>query len=106
MDATSTGNKIPTARRVKYYVTASLAFLTCPCHIPILLFLLAGTAAGAFLARDVWVVLAIVLPIFLYSIITAMRSFELKGDGDKPIANKESSTRLPGNSHGKINNVG
>ena len=105
MDATSTGNKTSAARRVKYYVTASLAFLTCPCHIPILLFLLAGTAAGAFLARNVWLVLAVVLPIFLFSVITAMRSFELKGDNDTPIANKESSTKLPGHTHGKINNI-
>lgn len=106
MDATSTGNKTSAARRVKYYVTASLAFLTCPCHIPILLFLLAGTAAGAFLARNVWLVLAVVLPIFLYSIVTAMRSFELKGDDDKRIANKEVSSKLPRHPHEKSNNIG
>ena len=106
MDATSTSNKTSTARRVKYYVTASLALLTCPCHIPILLFLLSGTAAGAFLASNVWLVLAVVLPIFLFSVVTAMRSFELSGDNDKLIAKKAVSTKLPGHPRGKINNIG
>ena len=80
MDTTDKGKETPAARRVKYYVSALFAFLTCPCHIPILLFLLSGTAAGAFLARNVWVVLALLLPVFLYSVITAMRSFEWHGD--------------------------
>lgn len=68
----------PVVRRMKYRISATVTFLTCPCHIPILLFLLSGTAAGALLADNVWLVVAIVVPIFLHAAITAMLSFEHK----------------------------
>lgn len=105
MDTANKGNETPAARRVKYWISALFAFLTCPCHIPILLFLLSGTAAGAFLASNVWLVLAVVLPIFLFSVVTAMRSFELTGNDDTRIENKAVSTTPPEHPHGKTNNT-
>lgn len=76
----STVDEGSAARRVRYRISATVTFLTCPCHIPILLFLLSGTAAGALLADNVWLVVAIVVPIFLYAAITAMLSFEHKSN--------------------------
>lgn len=45
---------------------AILAMLTCPCHAVMLLFVLAGTGAGAWLAaRQAWLYLAFTLAFLL-----------------------------------------
>ena len=80
---------------MKYRISATLTFLTCPCHIPILLFLLSGTAAGAMLADNVWLVVAIIVPVFLYSAITAMLTFESKGANEKDPAKDAAGGNCP-----------
>lgn len=37
-------------QRIGSYLFAALALVTCPCHLPIWLAVLAGTTAGAFLS--------------------------------------------------------
>ncbi|EKF7421542.1 broad-spectrum mercury transporter MerE, partial [Pseudomonas aeruginosa] len=52
-----------------------LAVLTCPCHLPILAVVLAGTTAGAFLGEH-WVIAALGLTgLFLLSLSRALRAF-------------------------------
>ncbi len=52
-----------------------LAVLTCPCHLPILAVVLAGTSAGAFLGKY-WVLAALGLAgLFLLSMARALRAF-------------------------------
>ncbi|EBU6529010.1 mercury resistance protein, partial [Salmonella enterica subsp. enterica serovar Kentucky] len=49
--------------------------LTCPCHLPILAVVLAGTTAGAFLGEH-WVIAALGLTgLFLLSLSRALRAF-------------------------------
>jgi mercuric ion transport protein len=36
----------------KSVVLGTLALVTCPCHLPLLLVLLAGTSAGAWIGRN------------------------------------------------------
>lgn len=41
------------------YILLASAFVACPCHLPVTLGLLAGTAVGSFLADNlIWVVAA------------------------------------------------
>lgn len=61
------------ARRRGGYTLAIVAALTCPCHLPVLALLLAGTVAGAFLAEHLALVIAAASAIFLVSIVFAMR---------------------------------
>lgn len=59
--------------RSAYYAMAVLALLTCPCHLPILLLLLSGTAAGAFVTEYFGAALALLVVLFLFSVTAAMR---------------------------------
>ncbi|MBI4192269.1 MAG: mercury resistance protein [Betaproteobacteria bacterium] len=60
-------------RSAGYYAMAVLALLTCPCHLPILLLLLSGTAAGAFITEYFAAALALLGVLFLFSVTAAMR---------------------------------
>lgn len=47
-------------RRIGAYLFTALALVTCPCHLPMLLALLAGTTAGAYLSEH-WGIAALAL---------------------------------------------
>lgn len=56
-------------RALKSGFLAALAVVTCPCHLPLLLVLMAGTSAGAWLARyqgPVFGVMVVVFAVSLY----------------------------------------
>jgi len=57
---------------------AALAFLTCPCHLPILLLLLSGTAAGTFLSQNLALAFMLLLPVFLLSAVATWRLLDKK----------------------------
>ena len=58
------------------YLWGALAVLTCPCHLPILAVVLAGTTAGAFLGEH-WGIAALGLTgLFVLSLARAMRAFK------------------------------
>lgn len=64
-----------TRRPVSGYLWGALAVLTCPCHLPILAAVLAGTAGGAFLGEH-WVVAALALTgLFILSVARLLRAF-------------------------------
>lgn len=57
------------------YAWGVLAALTCPCHLPILAAVLAGTTLGAFIG-DHWGVAAVALAaLFFLSLARAIRAF-------------------------------
>lgn len=53
-----------------------LTVLTCPCCIPIWIWLLSGTAIGALLTRNILATVAIFLVPFLFFLWKAIRSYE------------------------------
>lgn len=63
--------------KIKAYVAGVVAFITCPCHLPITLPLLitltAGTAFGAWLASNVFLVGAISTVIFIGGLALAFK---------------------------------
>lgn len=57
------------------YLWGALAVLTCPCHLPILAAVLAGTTAGAFLGEH-WGVAALALTaLFVVAVVRLLRVF-------------------------------
>lgn len=58
-----------------------IAVLTCPCHLPILIALLSGTAAGALLQENVGLAAALLLPVFLLSAIATWRLLDRSAGG-------------------------
>ena len=55
------------------YVLALLAFLTCPCHLPIWLVLFAGSAFGAVLNENLVIAGVILIVVFILSGLGAIR---------------------------------
>jgi len=51
-----------------------LAALTCPCHLPVLVIVLAGTTAGAFLSAHWGVVAVALVAVFGVSVLLAWRA--------------------------------
>ncbi|MDX9718704.1 MAG: broad-spectrum mercury transporter MerE [Thauera sp.] len=65
----------PESKPITGYLWSGLAVLTCPCHLPILAVVLAGTTAGAFLSEH-WVIAALLLSaLFLLALSRALRAF-------------------------------
>ena len=54
---------------------AAVAVLTCPCHLPVLAVLLAGTALGGLLAEHIGIALAVLTVLFIASAWSAVRLF-------------------------------
>ncbi|WFC40268.1 broad-spectrum mercury transporter MerE [Pseudoxanthomonas sp. SE1] len=62
-------------RPIAGYLWGALAVLSCPCHLPILAVVLAGTTAGAFLG-EYWGVAALALiGLFVLSVARMLRAF-------------------------------
>ncbi|TAN26332.1 MAG: mercury resistance protein [Castellaniella sp.] len=65
-----------TQKPVTSYLWGALAVLTCPCHLPILAVVLAGTTVGAFIGEH-WGVAALTLTsLFVLSLTRLMRVFK------------------------------
>jgi len=69
-------NLPPEPRRpVTGYLWGALAVLTCPCHLPILAAVLAGTTAGAFFGEH-WGIAALALTaLFVLAVARLLRAF-------------------------------
>jgi len=57
------------------YVMAALAVVTCPCHLPLLVAVLAGTTLGVGLSEHWGLVFAILSILFVLSALTTIRLF-------------------------------
>lgn len=71
-------DRVPTETRkpLTGYLWGALAALTCPCHLLLLVVVLAGTTAGAFIGEH-WVIAALALTgLFVLSLAMALRSFK------------------------------
>jgi len=65
-------------QRIDSYLFAALALVTCPCHLPIWIAVLAGTTAGAFLSEH-WIISALALTgLFVLSLARVLRGFGAK----------------------------
>lgn len=57
------------------------ALLTCPCHVVLLLLLLGGTAAGAWMAAHMGLAFSVFAAAFLFFLWLATRSERVATDG-------------------------
>lgn len=55
-------------KSLKGYFLLATAALTCPCHLPLLLALLAGTGLASFLKQNFWIALLVLTAVFLVSL--------------------------------------
>ncbi|MEO6075005.1 MAG: hypothetical protein ABIP67_17435 [Burkholderiales bacterium] len=64
-----------TLTRARAVVWRGLTLLTCPCCIPIWIWVLSGTAAGALLSKNLYVTIAVFFVLFLWCAWKAFRSY-------------------------------
>lgn len=60
-------------KTIKNGLLTAVALVTCPCHLPLLLALLAGTSAGAWVARYQGPVFGVMAAVFAVSVYLLMR---------------------------------
>lgn len=63
------------APRRRAYAWGVLAALTCPCHLPLLVVVLAGTSAGAVLSEHWGIALLLLSLLFLLALSRALRAW-------------------------------
>ena len=86
MDGTNATKPVSAIRGTLTYFMGAIAVLTCPCHLPILLLLLSGTAAGAVLSQNLGTAILVMLPVFLLSAFATWRLLDT-GSSDEPVEN-------------------
>ena len=64
-------NKQP--RRRKGYMNLAIAALTCPCHVPVYLAVLGGTAFGVFMKDNIILLILGLTAIFLLTLTRGLR---------------------------------
>ncbi len=89
--------------RIGGFLAAGLALIACPCHLvltlPLLLSVTAGTAVGAFLEQNFYVVIAVSIIVFFGGLILAIR---LLGSGlseDAPRSSGQPQTLMTRPAH-------
>ena len=63
-------------RSLKGYLLLGLAFLTCPCHLPLLLVVLAGTGLAGALSQHFGVAFLVFSVIFVASLFLGLRALK------------------------------
>lgn len=65
----------PHSSRWRAWLWGALAALTCPCHLPIMLLVLSGTAAGAFVSQHMGVAVIVLVALFALFLARALTAF-------------------------------
>lgn len=65
----------PNHKPISGYLWGVLAVLTCPCHLPVLAVVLAGTTAGAFVGEHWGIAVLGLTGLFVLSLVRALRAF-------------------------------
>ncbi len=76
----------------KRYVSLGLAVLTCPCHLPLLLAVLAGTALGGWLSRYTVVVSLAMVGIFVLALLYSFGTFDRRRGVSEARASREAES--------------
>ncbi|MGH7253622.1 MAG: broad-spectrum mercury transporter MerE [Nitrospiraceae bacterium] len=66
----------------KGYLHMAIAALTCPCHVPIYLAILGGTALGAFLQENLLLFILALTGIFVVALRRGLQLSRAKGKAD------------------------
>lgn len=72
-------------KSLKGYLLLGLAVLTCPCHLPILLAVLAGTGLAGALSQYVGVAVLALTVIFVASLVLGLRALRAAEQTQDPL---------------------
>jgi len=60
-------------QRLKGYINLAIAALTCPCHVPIYLAVLGGTALGVYLRDNILLIILGLTGVFLLTLTRGLK---------------------------------
>jgi mercuric ion transport protein len=72
-------NSTHNRRTLTGYFLSFAAVITCPCHVPILIVILSGSAAGAFLTEHFVSAVLLLTGLFILSLTGAIKIFGSNG---------------------------
>ncbi len=85
---------------IRGYVAGVAAFIVCPCHLvltlPLIIFLTAGTAVGAWLANNAIIIYTISFLLFLVGLALAVKWLTMDKTQACPIEAQEKQAVLEG----------
>jgi mercuric ion transport protein len=83
----------PSPRRGwKAYLSLGIAALTCPCHLPLLLGVLAGTVLGAWLSQYTLAIFLAMLGVFTLSLLYSFSVFGRRRVASETTVSRERET--------------
>lgn len=59
---------------MKGYLLLALAFVTCPCHLPLVLVALAGTGLAGLLSQHFWLAFVVLGVVFVTSLTSGLKT--------------------------------
>ena len=68
---------------LKGYANLVIAGLTCPCHVPIIIAVLGGTAFGAFLRNNILLLILTLTAIFLFTLFKGLKLINQTKEGSE-----------------------
>ncbi len=60
---------------LRTFGTLTVAAITCPCHLPLVLGLLGGTSVGALLAANILPAFVVLSAVFVAALVVFLRAF-------------------------------
>jgi mercuric ion transport protein len=79
---------------VKKFLSLGLAALTCPCHAPLLVVLLAGTALGGWLSQHLFFVFLAMTGVFILSLLYGFGSLSGRSTARKTEGHRASQPEV------------
>lgn len=67
-------------KSLKGYILLISGFIICPCHIPILLAIAGGTAFGAFISKNLTLILGVSTVYFILALIIGFRMISRRAE--------------------------
>lgn len=71
----------PPPKSLKGYLLLGVAFVTCPCHLPLLMAVLAGTGLAGALSQYFGLAFLVLSVIFLFSLIYGLKVLKASDQG-------------------------
>ncbi|MBI3014366.1 MAG: mercury resistance protein [Candidatus Tectomicrobia bacterium] len=63
-------------RTFRGYLLLAGAALTCPCHLPVFLILLAGTGVAGFLTQNFWTAFLVLTAVFVFFLRSGLKTLK------------------------------
>lgn len=94
-ERTETSPGASSRRGWKSLLSLGLAALACPCHLPLVLGLFAGTTLGLWMSQHTFVVMLVMLGVFAASLLYGVRGFNRQRITEEAVDSEAAASAIP-----------